>query len=183
MAEPMHQNLRPVAIYWDLENIVDLRRPPDENLAIIRAVAQALFRYLLANRLKPALVYSHVFTLSRLAQCIRRALDWYGFQVCRARSRWGQKENAADHLLRTTVEEAIRTDHADARYPSHVVLITGDGGFVDLLCKLREEQRTVLVVSWQDSASRRLVQLANDFVTIEELTGIPERVCHTATAR
>jgi hypothetical protein len=82
------------------------------------------------------------------------------------------RSQASDDELRHAVYERVWELVADKRQISTVILVTGDGGYRDLVRKLIGDGRRVIVWSWNGSGkSEDLAREATEFESIEDVIG------------
>lgn len=154
--------LSPVAIYWDLDNCVDLRQSAEQIHREVVTIVDNLFRYLLARRLFPARRLLHV-AAQIFPTAVAATLREKGFRLHQV----GGKRDAADNRLLSCACGAVQ--HRLVSFPEDVVVLSGDGRLSLLVKFLKERERKVKVMCWQASRSRTLAYVADEVVDLGDL--------------
>lgn len=166
------RNIRPAAVFCDLENLFPARRLLHFAASRVKReanrIAEALPQYL--NRLHvkqhESLRYMYAAqSLSNMLHNVEDAFTTRGFQMCWVSS---GAENAAETQLATDVSRMLAT-RQPVPLPSLVILVSGDADLLPLVAELKSHGHQVWIVSRNAYVSQALRVAADRFIAVEWL--------------
>lgn len=163
-----------VAIFVDLENILDCRQENREKLV------NDITNFLAALRIQ---LHRAQLTVHQQYRCLYLEDQWWHkpewrehFVESIARQgffiKWTLKNQAAEHFIYGDIRNIIQSGVVPG-LPRLVVIFSGDGDLIPIIDELRWRRHDVCVVSKRESLNRWLKCVASGTIYLTDLTLLP----------
>jgi hypothetical protein len=166
----MIQVTQPIAsdlawILMDVENIINVEHPAvGRQCRMIGEISLAISKFLQRFQIIAGHGCRHAFACTSLKPRVRSKIKALGYTLHLSTSREPQ---AADQLLKER-GRALKNPLL-IKNVSVVALVSGDGGYITLIDRLREDGYCVVTFAWQDFLNRNMRKSADQLVTLESL--------------